>query len=100
MDGFGHMLGFDIDFTFQVCDGAADFENAVVGAGGEAEFGDGHFEEVFAFGVHPAEAADFPGAHVGIAEEVLLVPEPVKLKLAGGVHPFPNGFGGFSGGLV
>jgi hypothetical protein len=47
---------FALDFggAFDVRDGSGDFEDAIVGAGGETEAGDGVFQELFAFGVDGA----------------------------------------------
>jgi hypothetical protein len=43
LDGFAEVLGLDGGGGFQIGDGAGYFQDAVVGAGGEAEAGDGVF---------------------------------------------------------
>jgi len=48
LNGFGQMLGGDGLGAGEVGDGAGHFEDAVVGAGGEAKAADGHFERALA----------------------------------------------------
>ena len=91
------MLGFDIRSPFKVRDGAADFQDSIIGSGGEAKFGDGHFQQFFAFAVYPAIVSNLTGTHVGVAVQVLPVSEPVVLEVAGSVDARPDGFGGFAG---
>jgi hypothetical protein len=42
----------DVGFLVEVGDGSGDFDEAVVAAGGEVEFGTGDFEEVFHFPIN------------------------------------------------
>ena len=68
LDGFGEVLGGDGGGLVEVGDGAGDFEDAVVGAGGEAHAADGHFEGALAGVVEGADAADIAGGHAGVVE--------------------------------
>jgi hypothetical protein len=68
LDGFGEVLGGDVGGMIEVGDGAGDFEDAVVGAGGEAHAADGHFEGAFAGIIEGADAADIAGGHAGVVE--------------------------------
>ena len=55
--------------AFQVGDGAGDFQDAVVGAGGKAQALDRGFEQLFAFGGDGAVFADQLGRHLRIGVE-------------------------------
>jgi hypothetical protein len=68
LDGFGEVLGSDGGGLIEVGDGAGDFEDAVVGAGGEAHAADGHFEGALAGIVESADFADVAGGHAGVVE--------------------------------
>jgi hypothetical protein len=65
---FGEVFGSDGGGFIQVGDGAGDFENAVVGAGGEAHPTDRHFERALAGIVECADLADIAGRHAGVVE--------------------------------
>lgn len=56
---------------FEVGDGAGEFDEAVVGAGGEVHGGDGLFQECFRGAVERADFADEGGSHFGIGEYAL-----------------------------
>ena len=68
LDGLGDVARQDLFRVFEVGDGARDAQDAVVGAGGEAELGDGVFHLLFAFAVELAEAAQGARSHLGVAE--------------------------------
>ena len=68
LDGFGEVLGGDGGGFIEVGDGAGNFEDAVVGAGGEAHASDGHFEGALAGIVESADFADIAGGHAGVVE--------------------------------
>lgn len=70
LDGFGEVFGEDMVSLFEVGDGAGEFDEAVVGAGGEAHGGNGVAQEVFAGLVEGAELAEERGIHFGISEDV------------------------------
>jgi len=75
----GDVFGLNGFGSGNVRDGATDFENAVVGAGGEAEAADGHFE----------------GALAGIVQRAGLAEEPRgqrRVQIAAGVLHAPGGF--------
>src|SRR5260370_39815711 len=50
LNGFAEVAGLDAFGGVEVGDGAGDFENAVVGARGKGEAGDGVFEQFFSVG--------------------------------------------------
>src|ERR1035438_2354691 len=66
LHGFGQMFGGDGGGFIEVGDGAGDFENAVVGAGGKSHAADGHFERALAGIVQRADGADLPGRHARV----------------------------------
>lgn len=70
LDGFGEVFGEDVVSLFEVGDGAGEFDEAVVGAGGEAHRGDSLAQEVFAGLVEGAELAEERGVHFGIGKDV------------------------------
>ena len=43
-DGFGDVFGLDVFAVFEIGDGAGDFADFVMGAGGQVELGNGLFE--------------------------------------------------------
>ena len=65
------MFGEDVVGSFEVGDGAGEFDEAVVGAGGEVHGGDGLLQEYFRSAVERANLADEGGAHFGIGEYAL-----------------------------
>ena len=58
LDCFAEVLGLDVGGVVEVGDGAGDFQDAVVGAGGKAEARDGALEEFFTIGGNGAVLAD------------------------------------------
>lgn len=76
LNGFGDMLFTDFIRIRQIRDGARDFQNAVIRAGGQVQAGDGLFEQVFAVRIRRAEPVDFLDAQliVGFSLPVDLLP--------------------------
>ncbi len=70
---FRQVLGGDALLAVQVGDGAGDFEDAVVGAGAQAQPADGHFQRALAGLVEGAELAEKPGRDVGVVEAALVL---------------------------
>src|ERR1035441_5134613 len=68
LDGFGEVFGGDGGGFIEIGDGAGDFEDAVMGAGGEAHAADGHFEGALAGIVESADFADIAGGYAGVVE--------------------------------
>src|ERR1017187_9097692 len=68
LDGFGEVLGGDGGGFIEVGDGAGNFEDAVVGPGGEAHASDGDFAVALAGIVESADFADIAGGHAGVVE--------------------------------
>ena len=50
LDGFAEVFGRESRSAFQIGDGARSFQDAVMGARGNAEALDGRFQDFFAFG--------------------------------------------------
>lgn len=76
------MGGGDVVSTLEVGDGAGEFDEAVVGAGGETHGGDGLTKQVFAGLIEGAELAEEGAIHLGIGENSFSF-EASPLDLAG-----------------
>jgi hypothetical protein len=101
LDGFEEVRGFDAVGVGEVGDGAGDFEDAVVGAGGEGELFHGLLEELAGFGINGAVGADLGVGHAGVAggEAGGGVGEAGGLAGAGGDDAVAEVGGGFAGFL-
>ena len=75
---------------FEVGDGAGEFDEAVVGAGGEVHGGDSLLQEYFRSAVERANFADEGGSHFGIGEYAL-PSESIVLYSAGFLDAFSDG---------
>src|SRR5208282_1893628 len=71
LDRLGYVLRLELRNRVKVCDGAGDFQDAVVGAGAEALMGHGAFQQAFAIGGEFAEFANELGRHLRVAIELL-----------------------------
>src|SRR5690242_14050129 len=98
LDGLAEVLGLEGGGGIEVGDGAGDFEDAVMGTGGEAEAGDGVFEELFAFGRDGAVLANEPGSHLRVGVGLFFGGEALALLFTGGDDAGANGGGIFAGG--
>ena len=78
LDGFAEVGGGDAGLAGEVGDGARDLQDAVVGAGGEAELVDGCVEELLRRVVEAAVLLHVLRSHVSVEEEGL-VGEPFEL---------------------
>lgn len=76
---------------------AGDLENAVIGAGGEIELTDGHFEEGLGVGLERAEFAHVLGTHGGIAMDLAQSLESFLLDVVGNNDTFPDFCGWLTG---
>jgi hypothetical protein len=63
----------DLFGAFEVGDGAADFQDAAVGAGAESEFIDRHFKQFFRFLFHGTVALNVSRSHLGVGVEALFL---------------------------
>ena len=99
LDRFGDVGGLNFFRAGKVGDGAADLEDAAVGAGAQAQFVDGGFEKFFAAAVDQAVALEIARAHLGIGMNVSFL-EALKLDGAGGVDALTNSNGGLAGVLA
>ena len=71
MDCFGDVSGFDFVGVFEIGDGAADFQDAIVGSRGETETGHGAFQHRLAFGVNATVATNQTARHRRVREDSL-----------------------------
>ncbi len=92
LDGLGDMIGGDHVAFGEVGYGACQFEDAVIGTGGEVELLHGGFEQFFAGGVGLAEVAHFGWPHFGVAGGGCAF-ETVELAGTGRLHTLADGFG-------
>src|SRR5207247_3290855 len=81
LDRFGKVLRFEILGAFQIRDGARDFQNAIVAAGGEAELGDGVFHDAFAVRRQDAGLAKLAWRRLSVGVDVI-VEEAAELRVA------------------
>ena len=79
MDGFAEVLWRDGGGSVEVGDGAGNFEDAIVSAGGEAETRDGVFEKFFAFGGNGAVFANEPRGHLGVGVGLFFLLKSVRI---------------------
>jgi hypothetical protein len=79
LDGNAKVFGRDCVRRVEVCDGARDFQNAVVRAGGKPEARDCSFEQLFAFGVDRAVLADESGRHLSVRVDAFFAREAFGL---------------------
>jgi len=91
------MLGLNRVGSIEVGYGAGDFEDAIVGAGGKAEAGDGVFEKFFAFGRNGAVFADEARGHLRVSVGFLFGREASGLAIASGDDAGTDGGGIFAG---
>ena len=93
------MRGLDLFGSVQISDGAADFQDAAVGARAEPEFVDGRLEQLLRRVIHGAVALDVFGAHLGVGVN-LPIDKTLQLDGAGGIHPLSYLTRTFSGIFV
>ena len=86
------MIGGDHVAPCQICNGAGQFEDAVVGTGGEVQLLHGGLEQFFAGGVGLAEVAYLGWTHFGVAGGGGAF-ETVELAGTSGLHALADGFG-------
>jgi hypothetical protein len=88
--------GLDFFAAGEVGDGAADFEDAAVGAGAQAQFVDGGFEQSFRSVVHGAIALDIARAHLGVGMDGPFL-KPIQLDVTCLIDALANYLRGFPG---
>ncbi len=79
----------DLLRPFQVGDSAAEFDDAVEGAGAEAELVYGAAEEIADLVTQDAVLLQMTGAHVGVADDAGAV-EALRLNLSRTNHALPD----------
>lgn len=84
LNGLGDVLRADAGLAVEVGDGAGELDDAVVGAGGEAEALHGHFEQFGAGVVEDAEFLEEGRGHLGVAVDAGVGGEPLVLDGPGG----------------
>ena len=70
LDGFKDLVAGDVLFPCEIRQGAGDFQDAVVGAGGEVHLLHGVFEIAAGFGVELAALAHLLRAHGGVGGDL------------------------------
>ena len=83
------MPGAYLDGVFEVGDGAAHLQDAVVGARRQAQTAHRRFEHPLALGVHAAVLADEPRRHLRVREDAV-ARKPFALPLSRTQHPRAN----------
>ena len=96
LDGLEEVGRFDAIGSRKVGDGAGDFENAVVGTGGERELLHRLLEEVAEGRVDHAGGADLRVSHAGVGRGAR-AGEASELAFARGLHAGADDLGGFGG---
>src|SRR5258707_5460393 len=66
MDGFGDVIRLNLVGVFEVGDRAADFQDAIVGTGGQSQAQHGELQHRFALRIYPAVASNQARRHGGI----------------------------------
>src|SRR5687768_15210072 len=93
------MLWPEVAFSGKICDGASNFEDAIVTTRREAKFGDGIFHDLFAFGREHAVLAQMTRTHLSIGVDAF-VEEAAKLDVACGYDSHTDGFRRFGRAVV
>ena len=100
LDGNAKVFGRDCVRRVEFCDGARDFQNAVVRAGGKPEARDCSFEPLFAFGVDRAVLADESGRHLSVRVDAFFAREAFGLAGARADHALADRGGAFDDGVA
>jgi hypothetical protein len=95
LNRLGQMLLADLFAAGEVGNGAGDFEDAGVGAGGETEAVGDHLHQFLSGLVEGAELSDLARFHGGVAD-CAATGETFPLDLPGSFHSGADGGGGFS----
>ena len=93
------MVVEDVGAGFEVGDGAGDFEDAVVGAGGHVHALHGVAKLFQAGGVRLGVFVEQGGGHLGVAVDAGFVLEAALLQHPGGDDALADGGAGFAWGL-
>ena len=96
--GFGYVMALHLLCSFEVGNGTADLEDAVVGTGGEIEFLHGSAKEGESRLIKLYIFLEQRGGHLGIAIHSFHSFVTFHLYLPRFEHPFADGRGGFSFG--
>jgi hypothetical protein len=91
LHGFGDVFGADARRAAEIGDSARDFQNAVMGAGGESHAADRHFECALAGIVERADIAEVARGHARVVEAAAV------LHRTRAIHADANLGGGFGG---
>ena len=90
LNRLGNVLGKYIFAPSQIGNGAADFQDTVIGPGREAELVHGLFEQVMGRGIKKAELFQVLVCHLAVAEYFFPFLETFFLDLPGPADPFPD----------
>ena len=96
LDGLGQVGYGELLDAFEIGDGASDFEDAVVRAGGETLLLHGSLEETFGVGAKLAMGSDLTGVHLRIGVDFFAgLLETPALMFTGGHYAGPDFCGAF-----
>jgi hypothetical protein len=88
--------GLDFFGTGKIGDGAADFEDAAVGASAQAQFVDGGFEQSLRVVIHGAITLDVSRAHLGVGMDGFFL-KALELDVTRTIDPLANELRRFAG---
>ena len=71
MNGLGDVFGLDCRLAFEVSNRAGNFQDTIVGAGGEALLNHGTLQQTLAISGKFAVGTNMAGSHLGIAIELV-----------------------------
>jgi hypothetical protein len=85
LDGLGEVGHGQVFDAFKIGDGAGDFEDAIMGAGGESLLLHGALEQMLGIGAQLAIGANLTGGHLRVGVDFLAeFAEALALTFAGG----------------
>ena len=96
LNRLGDVGWLDVFGAGEIGDRAADFKDAAVGAGAQAQFVDGGFEKFLGIFVHGTIALDIAGAHLGVGVDGPFL-KPSKLDVARVIDALADELGRFAG---
>src|SRR3990172_5403348 len=90
LDGLGQVGGLDICGSLQVCNGAGDLEDAVMGAGGEPEMIHRLAQKGLGLGVQGTEIPQVAAPHVRVAVDAPVLTVALPLNTPAAFHPLAD----------
>ena len=99
LDGLKDVIRTDVGCSRQIRQSPGDFQDPVMGAGGEVHLFHGVFQIAVGFGDELAMLSDLAGTR-GRIRRIGRFTESLKRNLTRGYHPLPDGFRGLTGVYV